>query len=208
VIADMRAKGGRVRTVAVPLWIKQGINTWLAAAELEEGRLLRAVGKSGKVFRGELRDWAVWSVVQQSAKQIGVERFGAHDLRRTCAKLCRKSGGASIVASGGSAERVRSYLKKISDETWQLTNWLTHAASATRPDAMLALAATENVVTSFVPMVLRAKIAAPARCGRCKSYKLAIDWRSEIDPLGAYVVRCQTCGAEALRTDDVNAVNQ
>jgi integrase len=29
----------------------------------------------------------------QSAKQIGVERFGAHDLRRTCAKLCRKAGG-------------------------------------------------------------------------------------------------------------------
>jgi integrase len=93
VIADMRGKGGRVRTVAVPLWIKQGINTWLTAAELEDGRLLRAVGKSGKVLRGELSDWAVWSVVQQSARQIGVERFGAHDLRRTCAKLCRKSGG-------------------------------------------------------------------------------------------------------------------
>jgi hypothetical protein len=29
------------------------------------------------------------------------------------------------VAAGGSAERVRSYLKKISDETWQITNWLT-----------------------------------------------------------------------------------
>jgi len=54
VIADLRGKGGRIRTVAVPLWIKQGINTWLAAAELEDGRLLRAVGKSGKVVRGEL----------------------------------------------------------------------------------------------------------------------------------------------------------
>ncbi len=31
--------------------------------------------------------------MQQSARQIGVERFGAHDLRRTCAKLCRKSDG-------------------------------------------------------------------------------------------------------------------
>ncbi|WP_260472598.1 site-specific integrase [Edaphobacter aggregans] len=25
--------------------------------------------------------------------QIGIEHFGAHDLRRTCAKLCRKNGG-------------------------------------------------------------------------------------------------------------------
>jgi integrase len=40
-----------------------------------------------------LSDWAVWSVVEQAAKQIGIERFGAHDLRRNCAKLCRKSGG-------------------------------------------------------------------------------------------------------------------
>ena len=28
-----------------------------------------------------------------SSKQIGIEHFGAHDLRRTCAKLCRKRGG-------------------------------------------------------------------------------------------------------------------
>jgi integrase len=27
------------------------------------------------------------------SKQIGIEHFGAHDLRRTCAKLCRKNGG-------------------------------------------------------------------------------------------------------------------
>jgi integrase len=40
-----------------------------------------------------LSDWAVWSVVEQSAREIGIERFGAHDLRRTCAKLCRKNGG-------------------------------------------------------------------------------------------------------------------
>ena len=40
----------------------------------------------------ELSDWAVWSLVEQAAEQIGIERFGAHDLRRTCAKLCRKAG--------------------------------------------------------------------------------------------------------------------
>jgi hypothetical protein len=107
---------------------------------------------------------------------------------------------AGTVADGGSAERVRSYLKKISDETWQLTNWLPHAANAARPDAMLALTATENVITSFVPMVLRAKIAAPERCGRCKSYRLAIDWRPEIGPTGEYVMRCEACGAEALKS--------
>jgi len=40
-----------------------------------------------------LSDWAVWSIVEQSSKQIGVEQFGAHDLRPTCAKLRWKNGG-------------------------------------------------------------------------------------------------------------------
>jgi integrase len=93
VIVDLRGKGGRVRTVAVPVWVKQGVNAWTTAAGIEEGKLLRPVLKSGKVVGESLSDWAVWSVVEQSAKEIGIERFGAHDLRRTCAKLCRKNGG-------------------------------------------------------------------------------------------------------------------
>ena len=40
-----------------------------------------------------MSEWAVWSVVEQSSKQIGIERFGVDDLRRTGAKLCRKHGG-------------------------------------------------------------------------------------------------------------------
>jgi integrase len=91
-IVDLRGKGGRIRTVAVPVWVKQGVNAWMTAAGIEEGRLLRSIAKGGKVGES-LGDWAVWSVVEQSAKEIGIERFGAHDLRRTCAKLCRKSGG-------------------------------------------------------------------------------------------------------------------
>ena len=93
VLADLEGKGRRVRTVAIPIWVKQGIDAWRAAAGIEDGRLMRSVSKSGKVNRDTLSDWAVWSVVEQSSKQIGMERFGAHDLRRTCAKLCRKGGG-------------------------------------------------------------------------------------------------------------------
>ncbi len=93
VLADLCGKGRRIRTVAVPLWVKQGINAWMTAAGIEDGRLLRRVTKAGKPKGDGLSDWAVWSVVEQAAKEIGIERFGAHDLRRTCAKLCRKAGG-------------------------------------------------------------------------------------------------------------------
>jgi integrase len=93
VIADMRGKGGRVRTVPIPVWVKQAVNAWMAAAAVEDGKLLRPVSKAGKLKGDQLNDGAIWSVVESSAREIGVERFGAHDLRRTCAKLCRKSGG-------------------------------------------------------------------------------------------------------------------
>ena len=92
VLVDLEGKGRRVRTVAVPVWVKQGINSWMSAAGIEDGRLLRSISKGGKIG-DTLSDWAVWSVVERSAKEIGMERFGAHDLRRTCAKLCRKAGG-------------------------------------------------------------------------------------------------------------------
>ena len=79
VIADLRGKGNRVRTVAVPLWVKNGINAWQTAAGIEDGRLFRSVRKGGRVGES-LSDWAVWSVVTEAAREIGIENFGAHDV--------------------------------------------------------------------------------------------------------------------------------
>jgi len=93
VLADLEGKGRRIRTVAVPIWVKQGIDAWTAAANITQGSLLRPIRKGGKTKGDVLSDWAIWSVVEQAAKEIGIEQFGAHDLRRTCAKLCRKAGG-------------------------------------------------------------------------------------------------------------------
>jgi integrase len=92
VIADLRGKGGRVRTVAVPIWVKNGVNAWQTTGKIDDGPLFRSIRKGGKIGKS-LSDWAVWAVVTEAAKKIGIENFGAHDLRRTCAKLCRKAGG-------------------------------------------------------------------------------------------------------------------
>jgi hypothetical protein len=77
----------------IPVWAKNAINAWQTSAKIEDGRLLRPLSKSGRILGEELGDWAIWSVVEGSAKEIAIEHFGAHDLRRTCAKLCRKNGG-------------------------------------------------------------------------------------------------------------------
>jgi len=53
-------------------------------------------------------------------------------------------------APGGSNHQLRSYLKGISKETWQLANWLTHAQHADSFHGNLATEATENVLLSFI----------------------------------------------------------
>jgi site-specific recombinase XerD len=92
-IVDLVGKGRRVRTVAIPFWVKQSVDRWTQAAGITDGPLLRPVSKSGKLSKLGLGDRSIWSVVERCAKEIGIQNFGAHDLRRTCAKLCRKSGG-------------------------------------------------------------------------------------------------------------------
>ena len=59
VIIDRRGEGGRIRTVAAPIWVKQGIDAWMTAAKIEEGRLLRPRSKSGNILGEELGDWAI-----------------------------------------------------------------------------------------------------------------------------------------------------
>ena len=76
-LADLDGKGRRIRTVAIPIWVEQGINAWMTAAGIEKGRLLRSIAKGGKLGES-LSDWAVWSVVEQSAREICIERFGTH----------------------------------------------------------------------------------------------------------------------------------
>jgi site-specific recombinase XerD len=37
--------------------------------------------------------WTVWKTVVTAAKAAGIDHLGPHDLRRSCAKFCRKAGG-------------------------------------------------------------------------------------------------------------------
>lgn len=60
------ARAGRVRTVAIPLWVKQGINAWMIAAKIEEGRLLRPLSKSGKLISNEHR--LRWNLISRLPK--------------------------------------------------------------------------------------------------------------------------------------------
>jgi len=42
----------------------------------------------------------VWSVVEQAAKEIGIERFGAHDLRRYAERRIMPNHSSRVVGGG------------------------------------------------------------------------------------------------------------
>jgi hypothetical protein len=43
-------KGGHVRTVPIPAWVKRAIDAWTIAAGLGSGRVFRAINKAGRVW--------------------------------------------------------------------------------------------------------------------------------------------------------------
>lgn len=98
---------------------------------------------------------------------------------------------AEHIAQGGSAERVRGYLKAISQSGWQLVSWLTHASGATRADAILAIEVTQHLLATFSTGLFRHNYSVPDRCGRCGSYKIGL-WAP--DDFTEPTLRCQACG--------------
>ena len=93
VIADLVGKGGHVRTVPVPSWVKAALDGWLAAAGVTAGPIFRAINKGKRVGERGFSPKVVWGVVKGGSSKCGIENVAPHDLRRTCARLCHEAGG-------------------------------------------------------------------------------------------------------------------
>jgi len=108
-IVDLSGKAGHVRTVPVPDWVHGQLNEWIKGAGIEAGRLFRRVSSAGKPWGERVTEKLVWHVVKEFAAKIGVTKLAPHDLRRTCARLCR--------AGGGELEQIQFLLGHISVQT-------------------------------------------------------------------------------------------
>lgn len=97
---------------------------------------------------------------------------------------------AKVTAPGSRNARLRSYLKKISKETWQYVNWLTHAREATPPEAQIAVDAAATCISALGRAIFLWRHGAPARCPSCGSYRLTRVYRSEP------VIVCRACDLE------------
>jgi site-specific recombinase XerD len=92
-IVDLVGKHGRVRTAPMPTWVKLAIDAWTTPAGVADGHVLRPVSRGDRVGTEGLGEKVVWQLIKPYAEAAGVPGIAPHDLRRTCAKLCRAAGG-------------------------------------------------------------------------------------------------------------------
>ena len=82
VIADLVGKGGHVRTVPVPSWVKAAVDDWLTAAEVNTGPVFRAINKAQRVGKSAFSPKVIWGVVKAGSSKCSLENVAPHDLRR------------------------------------------------------------------------------------------------------------------------------
>jgi len=77
----------------MPTWTKGAIDAWTSVACFSDGSVLRRVNRGDRVQAAGMSEKVVWQLLQQYAAAVGLPGIAPHDLRRTCAKLCRAAGG-------------------------------------------------------------------------------------------------------------------
>ena len=133
VIPDLAGKGNRRRIVPVPAAVKIRVEEWILAAELDlstpGGKLFRPISKAGKITGLSMKDEkGIWSLVADYARQTSLGKLAPHDLRRTCAKLCRKAGGdleqIQLLLGHASIQTTERYLGTVQNLTVAVNNAL------------------------------------------------------------------------------------
>ena len=82
---DLVGKGGHIRTVPLPDWVKQILDDWLLAAGIVTGRVFRCVCRAGKAWGDGMTERVVWHVVKEYAAKLNLPNVAPHDLRRYAA---------------------------------------------------------------------------------------------------------------------------
>src|ERR1700692_2427767 len=92
-IVDLVGKHGRVRTIPMPTWVKVAIDSWTLAAGVVAGHVLRPMNRADQAYGERMSEKVGWQLLQPYPTAAGIPGIAPHDLRRSCAKMCRAAGG-------------------------------------------------------------------------------------------------------------------
>ena len=77
----------------MPTWVKVAVDSWTSAASRLAGYVFRPVNRGDRIQGNGMSEKVVWQLLRGYSKAVGFPGLAPHDLRRTCAKLCRSAGG-------------------------------------------------------------------------------------------------------------------
>ena len=97
-VLDLIGKGEHIRTVPIPLWVKAALDHWTAAAGITEGKIFRAVARTGKLWGKGISQNVVWYVVRSCCEKAGLDRVAPHDLRSYAESRNMPNGRATAAA--------------------------------------------------------------------------------------------------------------
>lgn len=78
-VVDLVGKGGHIRTVPVPGWVKATLDQWTQAADLNSRKVFRCVCRAGTWWGDGVTERVVWHVVKVYAARIGFAGLAPHD---------------------------------------------------------------------------------------------------------------------------------
>jgi integrase len=101
VIADLVGKGGHVRTVPIPTWVKSEVDAWTAAA-ITQGHVFRAINKAGRIWGDGMSPQGALGCRPRGGgshwdRQAGPARSAAH-LRPSVPPRGRRTGSDPVSA--------------------------------------------------------------------------------------------------------------
>ena len=134
--------------------MRNELDDWLAAAGIDRERLFRRVNKVGRPWGDGITERAVWHIVKESARAVGVAKLAPHDLRRTCARLCH--------ASGGELEQIQFLLGHVSVQTTERYLGCKQRIRSAVNDSLASNRILELAVVEVLPTIK--ELSVFARC--------------------------------------------
>ena len=116
VIADLVGKGGHVRTVPIPLWVKSAVDAGRRAA-ITQGRVFRAINKAGRIWGDGMSPKVLWDVVRvrrhtpasrNSHRMISAARAPGCVTLRVANSIRSSSSGPRLHSNDGAIPRVQA----------------------------------------------------------------------------------------------------
>ena len=98
-------KGGHIRTVPIPHWVKDALDQWTSAAGIKDGKVFRAVAGKDKIWGRGITQNVVWYVVKGArncalAMEENWSRFSSCSATHLCKRPNVTSGASKTWASG------------------------------------------------------------------------------------------------------------